>query len=92
MITTGKNQFLVQLNDGIQLLVTDHGLPYAQRYTAEVYSVDERSCGSLGTSGTRIDDADSESFNDLGRQGRAERFAAEYDQRILKAMAASAGK
>lgn len=74
-----KKQRLVDLNECIRLVITDHGLDYGNRFTADVYAADGKCCGSLG-SGSDFDE-------DPG-----EHFAAEYDLCILKALSASAGK
>jgi len=92
VIATKKNQRLIELSDSVQLLVTDHGLDYGYRFTAEVYSATGRYCGSLGMTGNHSGEAGLDSFDDLRCEARTEQFAARYDQCILKARAASAGK
>ena len=71
-----EKQRHVDLSDGIRLVLTDHGLDYGNRFTAEAYAADGKCCGSLGN-GTDSDE---------------EHLAAEYDLCILRALSASAGK
>jgi hypothetical protein len=79
MMAGRREQRLVELGNGVRLIVTDHGLDYGNRFTADVYSADGKCCGSLG------------SESDFGR-GFGEYFAAEYDKCVLKALSATAGK
>lgn len=78
---TAKNnqRRLVDLGNGVRLVIIDHGLlDYGSRFTAEVYAADGSCSGSL---------KNENHFDDHG-----EHFAAEYDQCILKALSAKAGK
>ena len=50
-----KKQRLVDLNEGIRLVITDHDLDYGNRFTADVYAADGKCCGSLG-SGSDFDE------------------------------------
>ncbi|MGA8273179.1 MAG: hypothetical protein WB919_16575 [Candidatus Sulfotelmatobacter sp.] len=87
----GNNkQLLVEFREGIRLVITDHGLDYGSRFTAEVYAADGKCCGSLGSAdyaarGRFIDDA-------VSPQARVEHFAAAYDLCILKALSAGPWK
>jgi hypothetical protein len=76
-----KKRRLVELSNGIRLVITDHGLDYGNRFTADVYPADGNCCGSLGSD-----------FDSVRKEARAEHFAAEYDQCMLKALSAKAGK
>jgi len=88
-----KNQRLVELNDGIRLLVTDRGTPdYGTRFTADVYSADGRYCGSLGSNDNDHGATTLDSMDDFATEARLEQFAAEFDQCILKALSAAAGR
>ncbi|MGA8441859.1 MAG: hypothetical protein WB762_15215 [Candidatus Sulfotelmatobacter sp.] len=73
-----KKQRLVNLSEGIRLVITDHGLDYGNRFTADVYAADGKCYGSLGTG----------SNSDEDPEARVEHFAAEYDLCILKALSA----
>ncbi len=91
-----KKQRLLDLNDGIRLVITDQGLDYGNRFTAVVYAADGKCCGSPG-SGSDFDEdpgaAPLKQFIDNARkESEVEHFAAEYDLCILKALSASAGK
>jgi hypothetical protein len=85
-----KKQLLVDFREGIRLVITDHGLDYGTRFTAEVYAADGKCCGSLGSA----DYSARERFIDDGssKKARIDHFAAAYDLCILKALSASLRK
>ncbi len=64
-----KERRLVELTDGIRLVITDHGLDYGNRFTADVYAANGNYCGSLG-SGSDVDEKRGVSM--LGRWPRSE--------------------
>ena len=85
-----KKQRLVECKAGIRLVITDHGLDYGNRFTAEVYAADGKCCGSLGSA----DYPARERFVDdtTSKKARKEHFAAAYDLCILKALSAGPGR